>query len=299
MSLNQTQENGDEKLFDLDLSSKIQDQTLIKAWVHGKSQSTKRAYLRIARELIGELHPKNLKQAHLEFLQWFISFRSGLKPESIKQRTAIIKSLFTFAHETGYLPGNETRLIRLPKRQTNRASRYLTEEEVLRMITLTHYPRDRALLKVLYSGGMRISELCALKWMDVQVRGEGKGQLSILGKGDKKREVVISASTFKELIALKSNECKYYEHVFRSQERGSLKLSQQMIRVIVRQAALRAGIKKKVSPHWMRHAHASHSLDRGAPLHLVQAQLGHENISTTGEYLTSRPQDSSSQYLLV
>jgi site-specific recombinase XerD len=68
---------------------------------------------------------------------------------------------------------------------------------------------------------------------------------------------------------------------------------------IVKKAAARAGIKKPVSPHWMRHAHASHALERGAPIHLVQATLAHSSISTTGRYLHARPSDSSSRYLLL
>lgn len=68
---------------------------------------------------------------------------------------------------------------------------------------------------------------------------------------------------------------------------------------IVRRAAKRAGIDKEVSCHWLRHAHASHALDRGAPIHLVQATLGHSSISTTGRYLHARPTESSSSYLPV
>ena len=68
---------------------------------------------------------------------------------------------------------------------------------------------------------------------------------------------------------------------------------------IVRQAAARASIDLAVSPHWMRHAHASHALDRGAPIHLVQATLGHASITTTGRYLHARPKDSSGRLLAL
>jgi site-specific recombinase XerD len=66
---------------------------------------------------------------------------------------------------------------------------------------------------------------------------------------------------------------------------------------ILRAAARRAGIELPVSPHWFRHAHASHALDRGTPIHLVQATLGHANINTTGRYLHARPQGSSGRFL--
>jgi site-specific recombinase XerD len=65
----------------------------------------------------------------------------------------------------------------------------------------------------------------------------------------------------------------------------------------VKQAGKRAGLEASVSPHWLRHAHASHALDRGAPIHLVQATLGHASISTTGRYLHARPKESSGRFL--
>ena len=68
---------------------------------------------------------------------------------------------------------------------------------------------------------------------------------------------------------------------------------------IVKAAAARAGLSAAVSAHWLRHAHASHALDRGAPIHLVQATLGHSSVATTGRYLHARPNDSSSRYLVV
>ena len=83
--------------------------------------------------------------------------------------------------------------------------------------------------------------------------------------------------------------------VFVSQRGGAIDESQ--VFRIVRAAAKGAGIEANVSPHWLRHAHASHSMDRGAPLHLVQANLGHSNPATTGRYLHARPGDGSGRYL--
>jgi site-specific recombinase XerD len=67
----------------------------------------------------------------------------------------------------------------------------------------------------------------------------------------------------------------------------------------VRRAAQRAGVEGVVSPHWLRHAHATHALERGAPIHLVAATLGHASVATTGIYLHARPTDSSARYLAV
>ena len=85
--------------------------------------------------------------------------------------------------------------------------------------------------------------------------------------------------------------------VFRSRKGGPLDASQ--VHRIVKGAAERAGLPAEVSAHWLRHAHASHSLDRGAPIHLVQQTLGHASVATTGRYLHARPTDSSARYLGV
>ena len=85
--------------------------------------------------------------------------------------------------------------------------------------------------------------------------------------------------------------------VFRSRKGGALDPSQ--VHRIVKTAAARAGLSADISAHWLRHAHASHSLDRGSPIHLVQATLGHASVATTGRYLYARPTDSSARYLGV
>ena len=102
-------------------------------------------------------------------------------------------------------------------------------------------------------------------------------------------------STYDDLISLRLQGLDDHEFVFQSQKNKNL--SPNRVREIVTAAKFRAGIKKRVSPHWLRHCHASHALDRGAPIHLVQTTLGHSSISTTGKYLHSRPQESSSRFL--
>src|ERR1700680_491265 len=91
-------------------------------------------------------------------------------------------------------------------------------------------------------------------------------------------------------------DAAYAQTVFASRKGGGHLDRSQVLR-IVQQAARRAGIRRKVSPHWFRHAHASHAMDRGAGIHLVQATLGHASITTTGKYLHARPKDSSARFL--
>ena len=85
--------------------------------------------------------------------------------------------------------------------------------------------------------------------------------------------------------------------MFRSRKGGALTARQ--AQRLVEAAAKRAGLRASVSPHWLRHAHATHALERGAPIHLVAATLGHASVATTGKYLHARPTDSSSRYLAL
>ena len=108
---------------------------------------------------------------------------------------------------------------------------------------------------------------------------------------------MIPASVWGDLTALQG-EAGPDDSVFRSPKGGGPLTSGQVWR-IVKAAAERAGLGKAVSPHFLRHAHASHSLDRGAPIHLVQSTLGHASVATTGRYTHARPNESSGRYLAV
>lgn len=121
-------------------------------------------------------------------------------------------------------------------------------------------------------------------------------QVSIFGKGSKTRVILVPASVWRRLVTLRG-DTGAERPVFRSRKGGALH-SSQILRVVKR-AAARAGIDRNVVVHSFRHAHASHSLDRGAPIHLVQATLGHASVATTGRYLHARPTDSSARYLGV
>src|ERR1035441_1422069 len=140
---------------------------------------------------------------------------------------------------------------------------------------------------------VRVSELCGLCWRDAQANGDG-GQITVFGKGDQTRSIQLPASVWKNLEKWRG-DAGDDQPLFPSRKRGGALRPLAVLRV-VRQAAVRAGIDLAVSPHWMRHAHASHALDRGAPIHLVQATLGHASITTTGRYLHARPNDSSSRF---
>lgn len=272
------------------------DQHLIDLWLHGRSRHTQRAYRRDAERFLSAVG-KPLHRVTLGDLQQFAGqlVESGLEPTSVYRSMSAVKSLFGFGHRLGYLPFDVARPLRLPALREKLAERILDETDVLRMIALEGMPRNKAILLTLYAGGFRVAELCSLKWSDLQSRNTA-GQITVFGKGSKTRTVLVPQSVWTSLLSLRGDSPEHAP-VFRSRKGGHLDESQ--VWRIVRKAAKQAGIGKAVSCHWLRHAHASHALDRGAPIHLVQATLGHSSISTTGKYLHARPADSSGNYLPV
>ncbi len=116
------------------------------------------------------------------------------------------------------------------------------------------------------------------------------------GKGGMTWHVLLSSGTWGALIAIRG-AAGDAAPVFVSRTGGPLSRTQ--VFRIVRAAANRAGADKDVSPHWLRHARASHALDRGAAVHLVQATWGHSSVATSGRYLHASPSESSSKYLAV
>ena len=119
--------------------------------------------------------------------------------------------------------------------------------------------------------------------------------MSVLGKVGRTRAILLSATTWRELVALRTGPD---DPVFPSKRtRDHLDVS--AIWRVVRAAAERIGVDLGVSPHWLRHAHASLTPDRSAPIHLVHQTLGHASIATTGKYLHAQSTDSSARYLPV
>jgi site-specific recombinase XerD len=223
--------------------------------------------------------------------------KAALTPASQARALAAVKSLLAFGHRLGYLPFDVGGAVRLPKLRSALAERILSEADVHRLLALEPDARNRTLLCLAYAGGLRVSELVALRWRDLRPRDAGEGQVTVYGKGGKTRAVLLPASVWRDLEALREGAAADDGPVFRSRKGGPLTARQ--AQRLVDAAARRAGLRAGVSPHWLRHAHATHALERGAPIHIVQATLGHASVATTGRYLHARPTDSSVRYLAV
>ena len=283
------------------------DLHLIGLWLHGKSAHSQGAYKRDVDQFI-DFVDLPLSQVRLQhFWQWADQLRAcGLALNSQARKLAAVKSLFSFGHRIGYLEFNVGAAVTLPTVPDRLNERILSEVIVQRILELETDLRNGVLLRLFYASGARVSELAHLIWGALMDRGTDGGrpvgQVTLLGKGQKTRTVLLSSDTWAEILEHYESEKaagfgSRHDAVFRSRKGGSL--SRQQIWRIVRKAARRAGLDQAVSPHWLRHAHASHALDNGAPIHLVKETLGHKSLTTTSKYTHAKPTDSSARYLKV
>jgi integrase/recombinase XerD len=275
------------------------DAALIELWLSLKpSAHSRRAYRTDADRFFAFAAPKPLAAVRLADLAAYADHlaHSRLRPASQNRALTAVKSLFSFAHQTGYLAYNVAAGIRLRPLRDPLAERILDETQIAHLIAQLPAGRDRLIVQLLYSSGIRVSELAALRWSDAQSRPARSGQITVFGKGGRTRVILLTPALWQALERHRPAGAQPGDAVFASRKGGGpLDVSQ--IRRIVYAAAQKAGLPGSVSPHWMRHAHASHALDRGAPIHLVQATLGHASVATTGRYLHARPADSSALYL--
>ena len=228
------------------------------------------------------------KKVEPEMISNYMSRLYELGREKSSQARALsgIKSFFNYLLLEEIIDSSPAELIEAPK-SSRPLPDTLSTEEIDRLIgsiedSTTKGLRDRAILEVLYSCGLRVSELCDLKLGDLFF---GEGYIRVIGKGNKQRLVPMSSiarSRIQLYMDVRSKERRKEEILFLN-NRGK-KLTRVMIFTIIKQAAQRAGIEKKISPHTFRHSFATHLLEGGANIRQVQELLGHENILTTEIY---------------
>lgn len=214
--------------------------------------------------------------------------KNGISRNSICRKIAAVKSFYKFlAREGSAAPGAPDNVeAPRPLRKLPDSLERSGVEDILESIDTTSQSgvRDRAVLELLYSSGMRVSELCGLKLADVDFQ---EGVLRCSGKGNKTRTVPIGREALEWLNAyLRDVRPALAEgsagHVFLS--RGGRPLRRETCWNIVRRRALGAGSAVKVSPHTLRHSCATHMVENGADLRTVQEMLGHADIATTQIY---------------
>lgn len=237
-------------------------------------------------------HSKLLKDISQENIESFLAhlFDLGLSANSQARILSGIKKFYAYLLQEKLVEENPTQLISSPYIGRHIPD-ILSYEEICSMIDcidlsqpLGH--RNKAIIEIMYACGLRVSEVTSLKISNIYIEDEF---IRIFGKGDKERLIPISPSTIKTLYLYIDGErksqninSKHTDTLFINR-RGS-GLSRQMIFLIIKDLAEKAGIKKNIGPHTIRHSFATHLLEGGADLRAVQQMLGHSSISTTEIY---------------
>lgn len=257
------------------------DAGILAMWIaQSNSENTRQQYARVAAAFLSYVG-KPLQAIALGDLQSWQGSLTG-KPNTNKLHVNAIKSLFSFMHKTGYVALNPAVMLKAEKSVETKHTKTLSEEQVIRLVTSARLnTRDEAIVRVLYSSAMRVSELCGLQWKDV-VEAGNRAILVIRGKGGKTRESGISASAYAAMKQLR-NGASDESFVFLSNR------NQQMDRTTVNHlfVKLSAIVGKDISPHWLRHSHITHSLQRGANPTDVMHQAGHSSLAVTTTYAHS------------
>ena len=259
----------------------------------GYSENTVEAYTHDIDYLLNYLRNENLKteDVKLDNLENFaaVLYEFGIASSSQARILCGVRSFFKYLVISGILKDDPSELLEAPT-VGEHLPEVLSTEEIDRMeaaIDLSKWEgqRNKAIIELLFSCGLRVSELVNLKFNDIFERDKF---LRIIGKGDKERLVPISESALHEiklwlydrnLMKIKPGEQDY---VFLN--RRSAHLTRTMILIMIKRTAEEAGITKTVSPHTLRHSFATELLKGGADLRAIQEMLGHENIKTTQIY---------------
>ena len=216
-------------------------------------------------------------------------YRKGLDSRSVARHLVTIRHFFRFALMEGYVQDDPAATIESP-RFRHSLPEFLSLEEVDRLLrqpdlTAVVGLRDRAMIELMYSCGLRVSELCGLRVSDLQAEA---GCLRCIGKGDKERLVPVGRQALEVVQRyLKTSRPKLLRegsspYLFLNQK-GS-KIGRITYWKTLGQYGRKAGLRKALKPHMLRHSFATHLLDRGADLRSVQMMLGHSDISTTQIY---------------
>ena len=286
----------------VNMSGADDDRQLIAQWLlRHQSEHTRYAYANDVRSFLAFAGDPELRTITVRDLQdWEQHLGDQLAASSVNRKLASVRSLLRYGNQTGYLPYNVGAAIR-PRRVPDRlAERILSERDVLNLLSATaatpQGQRNSALLSLLYYTGARVSEVCNLRWRDLRLDDEIEtAAITLHGKGGRTRHVGLPPVCRQSLVRIRPADHQPEAPVFCT--RTGRALSRHEAGSVVRAAARRAGLEVHVSPHWLRHAHATHALDRGAPAHLVQATLGHVSLVSTSRYVHVRPGASSGHTL--
>lgn len=227
---------------------------------------------------------RDLVGLEAESLRSFIAaeHRRGLSPKSLQRRLSACRSFYAWLLKHGRIEASPAAAIRAPK-APRKLPQVLDADEVKVLVEVpTDAPlglRDRALLELFYSSGLRLSELCALRWRDLDL---DDGLVTVLGKGNRQRSVPLGSYARVALAEWRASTAAANDSPVFPGRNGPI--TPRAVQYRLRQLAQRQGLSKPVHPHMLRHSFASHILESSGDLRGVQELLGHADIATTQIY---------------
>lgn len=303
-----------------DFTLSMTDQALIASWLIQKGPKTQIYYKRIAFEFFRFFPQTSLHTVQITHLALFLKTYKKFSDSTRNTYKNALSSLFGFAFKTGYIAKNPAAALENLKVPDRIYSKVLSQDQIQQMILKESSLRNQLIFKIFYFTGIRVDELCKLKKKSFQMAQRFSSEfysqensqsmlMLVEGKGRKVRSIHIPEHLSKELQAF-MQELDPDQFLFRNErlldfeldrygifEDFNRPLSSSQVFRLVKAAAKRAGLSVAPSPHWLRHTSATHAIEAGAPIHVVQKSLGHESISTTGKYLDLRPKESVGDYL--
>lgn len=209
--------------------------------------------------------------------------RRGLSATSLQRRLSACRSYYQWLLKHGRIEANPAAAVRAPK-APRKLPQVLDTDEAVKLVELptdaTLGLRDRALLELFYSSGLRLSELCNLRWRDLDLDG---GLVTVLGKGNKQRSVPVGSHAREALRAWRAEMGAANDAPVFPGRHGAT-ISPRAVQIRIKQLGVRQGLFKHVHPHMLRHSFASHVLESSGDLRGVQELLGHADIATTQIY---------------
>ena len=231
---------------------------------------------------------KDLTKVSSEDIRKFIKFNASKKDKTLARYITTLRMFYDFLEKRGYLKSNPTKSIALPKLDKHLPD-VLTIEEVNKLLDIkleTNYDfRNKCILELLYSTGLRISELVKLSLKDIYL---DEDLIKVMGKGSKERMLPLNdaASLYlkkyiNEIRPQMIKKTNTDELFLNNHGKG---LTRQAVFKMIKSRALEANIKKNISPHTLRHSFATHLMMEGADIRFIQELLGHSDIQTTQIY---------------
>lgn len=282
---------------ELVITKNMEDVAILGTWLYQKGPKTQRYYRRIVRLFFQFFPSITIKTTQVTHLALFLKAYGEMENSTRNTYKNALSSLFGFAAKAGYIDRNPALALESLKAPDRLHSKVLSREQVEQMLLKETNLRNKMILKILYYTGLRVEEISKLKTTSFQGTEQGV-IMTVEGKGRKVRSLHLPEFLAQEIFDyIQTCESDFLFVSLKNQFGNCQPLSTSQIFRIIKAAAAQAKLSVAPSPHWLRHTSATHAIEAGAPIHVVQRSLGHESISTTGKYLDIRPNESVGDYL--